>query len=294
VITHSLKDAQFEEKDVTVDILRLDLIHPVVSGNKWFKLKYYLQLALAENKNAILSFGGPFSNHLVAVAYACRQNGLASVGIVLTEKPVELSATLLDAQDYGMELEFAGRIPFNEMEKLIDLCSKKYPGHMVVPMGGEGELGVKGAEEILQTCDAGKYSHIACSAGTGTMLAGIVRASLPNQQVLGISSLKINDPAQNSIQQTIAKYSAKSNYRLFFEYHFGGYARINTALTSFMNEAWSKYQVPTDIVYTGKLLFALTDLVHNNYFPQGSSLLVIHSGGLQGNRSLPKGILSFQ
>ena len=151
-----------------------------------------------------------------------------------------------------------------------------------------------GAAEILQLAQIESYSHICCATGTGTMLAGLVHAALPHQQVIGICSLKMPDGENNSLNTFVKPYAANlKNFTLFYDYHFGGYARKTDELIRFMNTVYQQHDVPTDFVYTGKLLFGIMNLVKTGYFQTGSRILVVHSGGLQGNRSLPAGTLTF-
>lgn len=275
-------------------MLRLDFIHPIVSGNKWFKLKYHLQQAKQEKRKGIITFGGAHSNHLVAAAWAAREAGLASIGVVRGEQPKALSPALNDMLNYDMQLRFVSRQAFANEAKLIASMQEEFPEYFIIPQGGQSDFGVQGAAEILQLVTLSQYTHIACAIGTGTMMAGLVKNSLPHQQVTGISSLKMEDPDNNSISPFIEKYSSVKNWKIFFEYHFGGYAKHNPELIRFMNEWYDKSHIPTDFVYTAKLFFAIDDLVARNHFAEGSKILLIHSGGLQGNRSLKPGTLTFQ
>lgn len=282
------------EKDIAMDVLRLDRVHPVISGNKWFKLKYHLQEALKQNKKGILTFGGAWSNHLVATAFACHQAGLASIGIIRGEKPVVLSDTLREVQQYNMQLQFISRAAYSNESAIIPALQIEYPEYFIVPQGAQSALGVQGAAEILQLAQIESYSHISCAAGTGTMLAGLACAALPHQQVIGICSLKLPPGEHNSLNTLVQPYAAnKKNYTIFYDYHFGGYARKTDELIRFMNTIYQQHDLPTDFVYTGKLLFGMLNLVKTGYFQPGSRILVVHSGGLQGNRSLPAGTLTF-
>jgi len=292
-VLQPLHDELFVQKQISIAVLRLDRIHPVISGNKWFKLKYHLQQARLQNKKGILTFGGAWSNHLVATAFACHQAGLAAIGIIRGEQSLNLSATLQDAQQYGMQLQFISRALYSSESQIIPQLQASYPDYYIVPQGGQSDLGVQGAAEIVQLAPLKSYSHLACAAGTGTMLAGLVRASLPKQQVIGISSLKIPPGDNNTLNSFVAHYTNTKNYTIFYDYHFGGYAKKTNELITFMNRVYEKYNLPTDFVYTGKLLYGILNLVQNGYFTSGSSLLIIHSGGLQGNRSLPAGTLTF-
>lgn len=288
-----LRNEQWRSKGIEVAVLRLDLIHPVLSGNKWFKLKYHLQQASQQQKKGILTFGGAYSNHLVATAIACQLEGLAAIGIVRGEAPAVLSPSLQDTKRYGMQLQYVSRSDFRDEATLVASLQQQFPDHLIVPAGGQSEAGVLGAAEILSLTDAENYTHIACAAGTGTMLTGLIKSSAPHQQVVGFSSLKIADQQQNSLLAMIAAYTCTDNYRLIYDYHFGGYARKNDILLAFMKELYQSQQLPTDFVYTGKLFFGLNDLIQKGYFEPGSRILAIHSGGLQGNRSLPASVLGY-
>lgn len=293
-VVQPINDELLYEKNVPIDILRLDRIHPVISGNKWFKLKYHLQEALQQNKKGILTFGGAYSNHLVATALACQQANLASIGIIRGEAPAIPSATLQEVQEYGMQLEFISREAYSDEAAITPALQEKYPDYFIVPQGGQSHFGVLGAAEILQLAPIESYSHICCATGTGTMLAGLVHAALPHQQVIGICSLKMPDGENNTLNTFVKPYSANlKKYTIFYDYHFGGYARKTDELISFMNSIYQKHELPTDFVYTGKLLFGILHLVKNDHFQPGSRILMVHSGGLQGNRSLASGTLTF-
>lgn len=273
-----------------IDVLRLDKIHPVVSGNKWFKLKFPLERALQEGKSTIATFGGAYSNHIVATAFACQEAGLKSMGIIRGEKSANLSPTLIAAEQYGMELHFVPREQFRQKKALMEQFDN---GYYWVDEGGYGSDGMKGASEIFSLIDSSVYSHIICSCGTGTTLAGLVNASFPHQTIIGISALKGHDGLERDIRALLPPSKQNIPFSIFHDYHFGGYAKHPKELAEWMKELWQKEHLPTDIVYTSKLLFAVKDLCSQQYFPAESRLLVIHSGGLQGNLSLPVGTLPF-
>ncbi|MES2329153.1 MAG: pyridoxal-phosphate dependent enzyme [Bacteroidota bacterium] len=281
----------FSTQDVRVDILRLDLLHPIVSGNKWFKLKYYLEDALAQNKKTIATFGGAYSNHIVATAYAAKEAGLQSIGFIRGEMPVHPSTTLRDASNYGMNLVFTERELYRNKEMIVQAESKN--GFYWIMEGGHGKLGSKGAADILQATDTSNYSHILCAAGTGTMLSGLIRSALPGQEIIGISVLKNNIALEKEVLSLLPNEDRMKRFSIQHTYHFGGYAKHPPELIAFMRETWAKEKIPTDIVYTSKLLFAAKDLIAANRFPGGARILLIHSGGLQGNTSLPPNTLPF-
>ncbi len=276
------------QDNITADVLRLDRLHPVVSGNKWFKLKNYLQQAQRSAANPIITFGGAWSNHLIATAFAAREARLDALGIVRGEKPRVLSTTLSSAARYGMQLEFISRRDYAEKTSahFLRQLSLRYPGAYIIPEGGAGPPGIQGSEDILRITDTCRYTHILCAIGTGTMFQGLIRASLPGQSVVGVPVLKGVDPLFLSPDQS-------ERAQVLHGYHFGGYARHPPELIDFMNEFYRETTIPTDIVYTGRLFYALRDSIRRNFFPVSSRILVIHSGGLQGNGSLKPGMLEF-
>ena len=290
-VIQSIAGQTFAGTKVSIDTLRLDLIHPQVSGNKWFKLKYHIEEALASGKKGIISFGGAFSNHLVALAYACRENGLESIGIIRGEEPAIYGPSLQQMKEFGMDLEFVSRETYKNKELLSAGAMSKHPAFYIVAEGGGGEQGIKGAAEIMDI-PGNDYTHIICAVGTGTTLAGIINGSHDGQQVIGVSSLKVSDTSNNELID-LMQLTGHDNYQILFDYHFGGYAKKDKTLIDFMNRFYAEEKIPTDFVYTGKLFYAVYDLMWKNYFKNESKLLVIHSGGLQGNRSLEKGVLSF-
>ena len=270
-----------------VHVLRLDKISPVISGNKWFKLRYYIEEAKTLQKNGIRTFGGAWSNHIVATAAACAAAGLQSKGIIRGEQPEQLSPTLKQALDYGMRLDFISRTDYRDKRITV----KPDDNFLTVFEGGYGPIGAKGAATILDHCKS-NYTHYCCAVGTGTMFAGIISRLLPSQQAIGISVLKNNFALEDSVQQLIGNYP-HLNWQISHDYAWRGYAKSDPALLAFMNDFYLQTNIPTDFVYTGKLFYAVTDLLRKNYFPSGSKILVIHSGGLQGNTSVPTGTLMF-
>jgi len=299
----------YSSSTIESSILRLDKLHPVVSGNKWFKLRYYIEEAISQSCSTLASFGGPYSNHLVALAYAANENNVKSIGYVRATKEDAITPSLLEAQTFGMQLEFVGRTHFQEIKnellkanqqtnidtsntnnnnnnKIYNYNNTDYKKDSIyfIDEGGYGTIGAKGAATILNA-DCKDYTTIIAAVGTGTMLAGLINAAEAHQQVIGIPVLK-NEASIEAEIKTLLKDSTKP-FTLLHNFHQGGYAKTNPALIAFMNQLWATEKIPTDIVYTGKLLMAVDSLLKENYFKEGSKILVIHSGGLQGNRSLP-------
>lgn len=300
----------FSRPSIECSILRLDKLHPIVSGNKWFKLRYYIEEAIAHKASTIASFGGPYSNHLVALAYAAKQNNLKSIGYVRASKEDTLTPSLQEALAYGMQLEFMGRTHFQEIKneilktnqhRSINLSNTnnntdyKKGAIYFIDEGGYGLMGAKGAATILNTqskdYNTKDYTTIIAAVGTGTMLAGLINAAEAHQHIIGIPVLKNENTIEDEIKSLLI--NKNTPFSLLHSYHLGGYAKTNPALFAFMNQLWTLEKIPTDIVYTGKLLLAVDSLLKENYFKEESKILVIHSGGLQGNRSLPLGTLLY-
>jgi 1-aminocyclopropane-1-carboxylate deaminase len=273
-----------------IDVLRLDQLHPIISGNKWFKLKYHLQQAKQLGFNTIATFGGAFSNHIVATAFACKQEGLQSIGIIRGEQPANLSPTLQAATHYGMCMHYVSRTAFKDKTTL----QQQFEEHWYwVNEGGYSPLGMLGAKEILSVFDTNHYTHFICSCGTGTMMAGLLASALPSQKVIGVSALKGNSNAPNAVLDLLPVELKKQTISILHQYHFGGYAKHTQELIDWMHVLWQQEKLPTDVVYTSKLLFAVHRLCQENFFTVNDKVLVIHSGGLQGNLSLPANTLPF-
>lgn len=287
-------EAPFASKNaVAISVLRTDQIHPIISGNKWYKLKYHLQEVVEKGYKGIITFGGAYSNHLVATAYAGKLAGIPTVAVIRGEAPTILSHTLNDITSYGMKLYFVSREDYSNKDLVEKTLKEQYPGFFWVPEGGHSSLGVKGASEMLATIDISLYSHIACAVGTGTMMAGLMKATLPQQRVCGIPVLKLSPDAPNELEAFIRSEAVNDNFELLYGFHEGGYAKKTPELLEFMNQLFKTTAIPTDFVYTGKLFKALFCLIANSHFPAESHILAIHSGGLQGNLSLKPGTLPF-
>ncbi|MFC5625525.1 1-aminocyclopropane-1-carboxylate deaminase/D-cysteine desulfhydrase [Algoriphagus winogradskyi] len=281
VITHSL----LEEKGIELAIKRLDLIHSEISGNKFFKLKYNLEQSKKEGKNTILTFGGAFSNHIYASSQAAKIEGLESIGMIRGERTEPLNPTLLHAEKLGMKLYFIDRIAYRNKAKtdfLTDL-KERFGDFYLIPEGGTNELAIKGTQEILDLEDQ-LYSHICSSIGTGGTFAGLYASLGSNQKLLGFSSLK-GEFIHQEITGLIEKHKllSKGTYKIFTNYHFGGYAKHKSELIEFIWWFYENFGLVLDPIYTGKMAFGIWDLIKKDYFPIGSKILLVHSGGLQGN-----------
>lgn len=282
------------QKHIQLSLLRLDEIHPVVSGNKWFKLKYYIRDAEKKGVRTLLTFGGAFSNHIAATAFAAIESGFNAIGIIRGEEPMLWSHTLQEALALGMQLKFLPRKEFALLKRTTSPEYFKKEFGIVYPIseGGYGRLGMQGAAEILTTTDSHNFTHIVSAIGTGATLAGIIQSANPDQQVIGISSMK-NNYSLNSEIQSLLTTPLPDTLNIIHDYHFGGFAKHTPELFAFMNSFYHSHHIPLDFVYTAKMMYGIFDLIEKDFFPPQSRILAIHSGGLQGNLSLNPGILQF-
>lgn len=269
------------KKNVSLFIKREDLIHPLISGNKFRKLKYNLTEAKTRGFDTLLTFGGAFSNHIAATAYAGKKYGFKTIGIIrgneLSEKWNE-NPTLKLAYEHGMRFNFISRYDYQKKDNpsYIENLEAEFGPFYLLPEGGTNVFAIRGCEEILSTLDA-DFNVVCCSVGTGGTLAGITNSLHSEQQVLGFPALK-----GDFLKEDIRKFTAKENWKLHNEYHFGGYAKVTEDLVRFINDFRQKTGIPLDPIYTGKLIFGILDLVKKDYFPPKTTILAIHTGGLQG------------
>ena len=268
-------------KGITLEIKREDLLHPFVSGNKFRKLKYNILQAKAENQSGLLTFGGAFSNHIAAVAYAGKEQGFETIGVIRGDElrdKISENPTLSFAQECGMRFEFVTREAYRHKTEtaFIEQLQVKFGSFYLVPEGGTNDLAVKGCEEILTEFDA-HFDFVCSAVGTGGTISGLINSALPHQKVLGFPALK-GDFLQNEIH----KFVNNKNWELITDYHFGGYGKVTTEFIEWMNWFYAQTGIPLDPIYTGKMVFGVMDLIQRNYFPPKSKILMIHTGGLQG------------
>ncbi len=277
-------DPWLEEQGVQLSMLRLDLVHPMINGNKWFKLKNNLQRAREEQYTTLLTVGGAYSNHMYATAAAGPGYGFKTVGIVRGEAHEPLNPTLRFAQMQGMQLHYVSREAFRQRseaefkEKLLD----QFGRHYYLPEGGTNALAVRGCTEIVPA--ELPYAYVACCVGTGGTVAGVLAATAERATVLGFSALKGGSFLREAVDHLTQQYDGQryEHYRLVHEYHFGGYARVKPELIGFINHFFRTTGIPLEPVYTGKMLYGLYDMIQKGHFSPGNRILAIHSGGLQG------------
>jgi len=274
-----------DQPDIHLDLKRLDLIHPHISGNKFYKLKYNLQHAKQLGQDTLITFGGAFSNHIAATAYAAHYFGFNSIGIIRGEELADqrLNHTLATASQFGMQHEFINRQDYRNKEQpdfLAELQSR-FPNAYIIPEGGTNSLAIQGCKEILSEQDRQNYDVICCAVGTGGTITGLIESSHFNQNILGFSALK-----GDFLTSDVTHLTAKKNWKIIDEYCCGGYAKTSAQLIEFIQFFEKQYQIPLEPIYTGKMLFGIFDLIEKAYFPPHTRILAIHSGGLQGRQNL--------
>jgi 1-aminocyclopropane-1-carboxylate deaminase len=273
--------SEFELKGSQLSMLREDKLHPIVSGNKFRKLKYNVLEAQKLKKNTLLTFGGAYSNHIAAVASVGKMEGFKTIGIIrgeeLSEK-INENPTLLYAKSCGMELHFVSRFVYRtkDSSEFIANLKSKFGEFYLLPEGGTNRLAVNGCKEILSEATL-DYDYICLPVGTGGTMAGVISASKSHQTVLGFSALK-----GTFQQKVIQEYSEKQNYNIIDSYCFGGYAKIDSTLVRFINEFKNSTGIILDPIYTGKMMYGIMDLLKTGYFKENSRILAIHTGGVQG------------
>ena len=269
------------QNDISLFIKRDDLIHPIISGNKFRKLKYNLIEAKNQKKITLLTFGGAFSNHILAVSAAGKEYGFDTIGIIRGEEledKIETNPTLQKAKEFGMVFDFISREEYRNKNnpEFLKKLKEKFGEFYLIPEGGTNEFAIKGCEEILSEDDE-NFDFICCAIGTGGTISGIINSSKDCQKILGFPALK-----GDFLTEDIRKFAKKDNWKLVTDYHFGGYAKYDATLIEFINNFYEKHQIPLDPIYTSKMVFGVLDLIEKEFFPPKSKILVIHTGGLQG------------
>ena len=279
-IAQKIQDQHLQLHDVQVTIRRLDQIHPQISGNKFFKLKYNFLEAKQQGYRKLLTFGGAYSNHIAATAFAADQFGFQSVGIIRGEelKHKPLNPTLATASQLGMQLHFVSREEYRlkQSPDYLAQLQQQFPEHYIIPEGGTNQSAILGCTEILKPGDQ-QFDLICCAVGTGGTIAGLIQASQSHQHVLGFSALKglfLNDE--------VARLTSKCNWKIIDDYCCGGYAKTTPELMQFIQRFETQYGIPLEQIYTAKMMFGLEHMIQMKMISPEQKLLVIHTGGLQG------------
>jgi 1-aminocyclopropane-1-carboxylate deaminase len=276
---------------IKLSILRLDLMHPQINGNKWFKLKYNLAEAKEKNFSTILTFGGAYSNHIYATAAAGKIFGFRTIGVIRGEENIPLNPTLQFALAQGMQLVYIDRRTYKERhtDELQIQLKQQFGEVFIIPEGGCNLNGIRGCIEILETVK--EFNTICLACGTGTTLAGMTLSLNQQQKVMGFPILKGGDFLNEDINNSLINYLASglpapvncpAPWQLVSDYHFGGYAKVNNQLKLFCQNFQQEYGIHLDYVYTGKMFYGVMDLITKGLF-KSESLLLVHTGGLQGN-----------
>jgi 1-aminocyclopropane-1-carboxylate deaminase len=274
-----LVEPLYEKMGVQVFVKREDLIHPLISGNKWRKLKYSLQKAAEVGKQHIVTFGGAYSNHVLATAAVAQAQGLQASAIIRGED--QQNQVLNYCKSAGMKLYFVDRLSYTDKNECLERIFKDNTEIFVIPEGGASPEGVLGCEEILAE-NTENFDHIFCAAGTGTTAAGLysyIQKNKLNTKLHVVPVLKGGDFIRNELAKHI---SINDQLELHTLYHFGGYGKSTTELLRFIIHFYHMHQVLLDQVYTGKLVFGMHDLIAKGYFARGSRILWLHTGGITG------------
>ncbi|NWG28595.1 MAG: 1-aminocyclopropane-1-carboxylate deaminase/D-cysteine desulfhydrase [Ignavibacteriaceae bacterium] len=284
-----VNDPFLAERQISLFVKREDLNHPEMSGNKWHKLKHNLAEARKQGKDTILTFGGAYSNHIYAVAAAGRIFNFNTIGIIRGEEHLPLNPTLSFAKENGMIFHYLDRTAYRKKNssEIINYLQNIFGNFYLVPEGGTNELAVKGCSDIVKSIDI-PFDYICSPCGTGGTLAGLISGLNENQFALGFAVLKgasflienVNNLLENSGNNSFR------NWEINLDYHFGGYAKMNSELREFTYKFTSLTKIPIEPIYTGKMLFGIYDLTAKGYFAEGSRIIAIHTGGLQGLKGL--------
>ena len=284
-----LRSDFLEQAEVTLYVKRDDLIHPLFGGNKWRKQKYNLIHARQNNFDTLLTFGGAWSNHIYATAAAAQHFGFDSIGFIRGEKHTPLNATLSFAESCGMQLHYLSRAEYRKKHEpqFLQKLKQQFGDVYILPEGGSNALALKGCKEIVDEINAEitePFDVICCASGTGATLAGLVSVLKPEQSAIGFSALKGGGFLNDEVKNFLDDKNQRKNWRIETDFHFGGYAKIDDDLVHFMQDFNSQYGFTLDAVYTGKMFYGLFDLIKNKNFKPGSTIVAVHSGGLQGNK----------
>jgi len=266
--------------DVQIFIKREDLIHPKISGNKFWKLFFNVNqyLGLKPENPLLITFGGAFSNHIASVSAFGKQFDIPTKGIIRgdeLENHWQNNPTLSEASRNGMQFFFVSREDYQNKEKLTQEFSEKYPNALIIPEGGSNEMAVEGVQYMLGN-DTKDFDYLCTAVGTGGTVAGISKFAEEHQKVVGIKVVK-----DDSLQKTIWEWSMRNNFELI-DADENRYGKISDENIRFINWFYNEYDIPLDPIYTGKMLQNIFDLAEKGFFPKGSKILTFHTGGLQG------------
>jgi len=272
--------------DVNVFMKRTDLIHPIISGNKWYKMKYNIIEMQKQGIDTLLTFGGAFSNHIHAAAHAGKVFGFKTIGLIRGEEHLPLNSTLQSAVNDGMELHYVDRTTFRkrETDEFLSWIKEKFGNVYVLPVGGTNTIALKGCAEIIDQIEI-DYNYICSASGSGGTFAGLVAGLDGKKKAIAFPALKGGEFLEKVISDLVYDYTGKSfsNWSLNTDYHFGGFAKLSKELIDFTHEFNEMNGFELDYIYTNKMMFGIADLIKKGIFKSGETIVAIHSGGLQGN-----------
>lgn len=282
-----IDDPLLSPYDIQLFVKRDDLIHPYVSGNKWRKLKYNLHQAALENHDTLLTFGGAYSNHILATAHASRLCGFRSIGVIRGEEYAPLNPILAEAQSTGMTFEYMPRWRYRQKEsqEIRNELQTRFGCFYMLPEGGTNKLAVRGCSEIIADISR-SFDVVCCACGTGGTLAGLISGLRTGQQALGVAVLKGETFLKDSIRRLIPTSHSKHKWDISFDYSFGGYAKKNVPLLNFIDRFQTIHHIELDAVYTGKLMFGLYEMIQSGHFDRGKRIVAIHTGKTQNRHHL--------
>jgi len=282
--------------NVNLFMKRTDLVHPVISGNKWYKMKYNIVEMKKLGLDTLLTFGGAFSNHIHAAAHAGKIFGFKTIGLIRGEEHLPLNPTLQAAVDDGMELHYVDRTTFRkrETEEFLNSIRERFGDVYILPVGGTNKIALKGCAEIIDQIDI-DYNYICSASGSGGTFAGLVAGLKGSKQAIAFPALKGGEFLEKVISDLVSEYTGEtfSNWELNTDYHFGGFAKLSKELIDFTHEFNELNGFELDYIYTNKMMFGIADLIKKGFFKSGETIVAIHSGGLQGNEGMREKVRKF-
>lgn len=268
---------------VSIHIKRDDLMHPVVSGNKWRKLSGVFS-GPATLPNAILSFGGGFSNHLHALGYCCHQLNIPFTAVVRGDYSANPTPMLRDLINWGTRIRYVNRIEYSQRHDhdYLNQLRLAHPDTTLIPEGGSQQAALTGVQSVITETEH-NFDVVICPVASGATLAGLITALKPQQRAMGIAVLKGVGYLESLVEQFLP--ARTDNWHIEHDFHHGGYAKTSAPLLTLIQSVSEQHPLPLEPVYSGKVFFALKSLLASHFFAQGSRILVLHTGGLQGARS---------
>ncbi|MEO8146402.1 MAG: pyridoxal-phosphate dependent enzyme [Bacteroidia bacterium] len=291
-VLNKINDPMFSDREITLYVKREDLVHPVYGGNKFRKLKYNLIYARENNFDTLWTFGGAFSNHIAATAYAGKKLGVKTIGVIrgdeLKPSDEKLSKTLREAKANGMQLKFISRSDYKRKydDDFLNELRNEFGNAYIIPEGGSNEFALQGCREIVDDIEI-DFDYIICPVGTGTTLLGIASGLKPYQTAVGIEVYKNENPQEENLEflkhhpLEIKNYKLRPDSYRVENYSFGGYGKSTPELDTFCKDFSTNHNITIEPVYTGKMFYGIFDLVKQGYFPKASIIVAIHTGGLQ-------------